>query len=81
MKKAMLAVVGTTLLGLSFASGADDMQKDHMTKEQMMKECMSRMAAKKDGSTNEQIQTACAAEIKKGMGMGMGQDNMNMPKP
>jgi hypothetical protein len=41
-----------------------------------MKECMSKMAAKKDGSTHEQMHAACMAEMKN----GMGKDDMNKPK-
>lgn len=63
-----LFVAGIMLAGMS--AFADDMQKDHMGDDkmmkEMMKECMSRMAAKKDGSTHDQMHAACMEEMKNG---------------
>jgi hypothetical protein len=81
MTKLGTSVLAVGILLAGMHAVADDMQKDHLSKEQMMKDCTARMVAKKDGSTKEQIQTACEAEVKKGMGMGMGHDNMDTPKP
>jgi len=60
---------------------ADHMQGDHMTtKEQSMKmrDCMSRMSAKNDGSTHHQMKAACKTEMHKEMnGTGMNKDSSN----
>jgi len=57
---------------------ADDMLGQHnMKNDKMMNECMAKMAAKKDGSTHEQMHAACMAEMKN----DMGKDNVDKPKP
>lgn len=57
--------VGLMLIGAQAFAG--DMQNDHMMKKPMMNDCMSKMAAKNDGSTKEQMTAACKAETKKHM--------------
>jgi hypothetical protein len=73
---ASLLAAGIMVAGMH--AYADDMHKNHPNREQRMKDCMSRMTAKNDGSTKEQMQTACDAEMKKGM--GMGKEGMDMGK-
>ena len=86
MTKFVTSVLSAALLLAGSQAFADDMQKDHMSKDQVMKECMTRMAAKSDGSTKQQMHDACVMEMKNGMhkdGMGkdeMGKDDMNKPK-
>ena len=81
MTKLSASLLATAIMLTGTHAIADDMQKDQ-NQEQMMKDCMSRMAAKGDGSTKDQMHTACMAEMKNGMGMGKGKgmDNMNKPK-
>jgi hypothetical protein len=79
MNKLIVGVVtaGMILAGAQVFSG--DMQTDKTSKdqkEQLMKDCMTRMAAKNDGSSKEKMKEACKAE----MNTSMSKDD-NTPKP
>ncbi len=66
-------VAGMLAAGFIFASTqsfSDDTMKDHMKSSQMMKDCMARMTAKNDGSTKDQMKTACKTEMTGGMSKG-----------
>jgi pentapeptide MXKDX repeat protein len=86
MNKLITVVFSTGLMFVGAQAFSDDMSKEHMSKHEMMKECMSRMTAKSDGSTKKQMHEACEMEMKNGMhkdGMGkdqMSQDDMSKPK-
>lgn len=77
MNKLGTSLVAATIMFSGMHAVADDMPKDHMNKEQMMKECMGRMAAKNDGSTKDQMKTMCEAEMQKGK--DMGKEHMTPP--
>lgn len=86
MNRITAGTVMAAMLLIGTQAFADDMSKDHMTPDQMqmMKDCMSRMSAKNDGSTKDQMRAACKTEMQNHMnkdGMnkgGMGNDN-SMP--
>ena len=62
MKRLIASVLMAGMMLVGTQAFADDTQKD--TKHQMMKDCMSRMSAKNDGSTKAQMRAACKTEIK-----------------
>jgi len=62
MKSLIASVLMAGMMLVGTQAFADDTQKD--TKHQMMKDCMSRMSAKNDGSTKAQMRAACKTEIK-----------------
>jgi len=71
-----LLTAALILTGAQAFSG--DTQADPMSKDKMMSDCMSRMTAKNDGSTKDQMMAACKAEMKKGMNKdSMSKDSMN----
>jgi pentapeptide MXKDX repeat protein len=76
MKKLGTSLFAAGIMLAGMHAFADEMAKDHMGNDKMMKECMSKMAAKKDAATHEQMHAACMAEMKN----GMGKDDMTKPK-
>lgn len=74
MKRLIASALMAGMMLVGTQAFADDTQKD--TKHQMMKDCMSRMSAKNDGSTKAQMRAACKTEIKNGMNKDrMGKDD------
>jgi pentapeptide MXKDX repeat protein len=79
MNRITAGTVMAAMLLIGTQAFADDMAKDHMTQDQMqmMKDCMSRMSAKNDGSTKDQMRAACKTEMKNHMNKdGMNKDSM-----
>ena len=74
-------ILASGMLFTGMYAQADDMQKHPMNHDQMMKECMSRMKAKNDGATKDQMHAACLDEMKSAMGNDdMSKDEMDKPK-
>jgi pentapeptide MXKDX repeat protein len=74
--------VGIILSGAQAFAG-DTQTNPPPSKDQTMKDCMSRMAEKNDGTTKENMKKACKAEMNNSMNKdAMGKDdNTTMPKP
>lgn len=70
MKKLLTTAMCTGLMLLGLHASADDMTKpsDKQAHEQMMKDCMAKQEAKKDGMTKEQMKQHCTEEMKAGHG-------------
>ena len=65
MKHLRTSVCAAALIFVGAHAFADDMTNDHMSAhKQMMKDCMTRMQAKNDGATHEQMKSACVAQLK-----------------
>lgn len=65
MKPIRMSIFAAALILVGAQAFADDMTSDHMSAhKQLMKECMTRMQAKNDGSTHEQMRSACVSQLK-----------------
>lgn len=68
MKKLLATATCTGLMLLGLHAFADDMTKPTDTSKQahaqMMKDCMAKEQAKKDGSTKDQMMQACKDQLK-----------------
>ncbi len=71
MNKSIAGVFAAGFIFAGSASFADAPQQEHMTnRSQMMKDCMARMTAKNDGSSKQEMKTACKTELTGGMSGG-----------
>ena len=65
MKYLRTSVFAAALIFVGAQAFADDLTNDQTSAhKQMMKDCMTRMQAKNDGSTHEQMKSACVAQLK-----------------
>jgi hypothetical protein len=84
---ATVAMAGLMLIGTqAFANdtqGSNSMTADHAR----MKDCMTRMRTKEDGSTHDQMKAACKTELNRGTtgsavtGTGMSNDSSTTSPP
>ena len=80
MKKLISAVLTAGIILTGAQAFAADTPPDHMSKDQTMKDCMSRMAAKNDGSTKVAMKKACKAEMNNSMNKDMMGKHDSMTK-
>jgi pentapeptide MXKDX repeat protein len=70
MNKLIAGVLSAGIILSSAQVFADDLKTEQANKdqrEQLMNECMSRMAAKNDGSSKDTMKKACKAELNNSM--------------